>query len=336
MDEYDHYSQQIFSDHYEAIEMNPSDAQDKLIVEAISDIKKCNKMVSNSESPFNEILGDFYFLLRNYDQSISEFTKADELNHENYEYIYDRGVVYYYNGKYDQAISDFNQVMARELNFNFYFETHFFRGLAYYHKGNYDQALSDYNKAIERYPQFKEAYFDCGYIYYRQGDLTKATADFNKAVEVKPAPDFDVVSFFTSFFLTYYQYKFLQHISDYSKITGIDPKLAKDYTERGDVLEQKGKYDQAITNFNRAIAIDPYCAQAYSAKAKALYFTKQYNKAWIDIFMADELGAPNDPEFIKLLKSSNVQSKGWPAWLGYLLIFVIILVFLVIFWESYF
>ncbi|MEE8075142.1 MAG: tetratricopeptide repeat protein, partial [Candidatus Binatia bacterium] len=60
-----------------------------------------------------------------------------------------RGNAYTRKGQYDQAISDFNK--ALEINPRDA-KAYNDRGVSYARKGQYDQAVSDYNKALEINP----------------------------------------------------------------------------------------------------------------------------------------------------------------------------------------
>ncbi len=73
-----------------------------------------------------------------------------------------RGIVYQRKGQYDQAISDYNK--ALEINPRFA-KAYNNRGLAYKKKGKYDQAISDYNKALEINPRYADAYLHRGIVY---------------------------------------------------------------------------------------------------------------------------------------------------------------------------
>ena len=98
-----------------------------------------------------------------------------------------RGVAYAREGQYDQAISDFNK--ALEINprdANAYNN----RGVAYARKDQYDQAISDFNKALEINPRDANAYNNRGFTYFRKGQYDKAWEDVHKAqdlgVKIRP------------------------------------------------------------------------------------------------------------------------------------------------------
>ncbi len=90
----------------------------------------------------------------------------------------DRGVVYLSRGEYDQAISEFNK--ALEINSQ-NSEAYKNRGTAYMKKGQYDQAISDYTKVLEINPKDAEVYNIRGRAYYFEGKYKESWEDLNKA-----------------------------------------------------------------------------------------------------------------------------------------------------------
>ena len=92
-----------------------------------------------------------------------------------------RGNAYFIEGQYDQAISDYNKALEiNPRNANAYSN----RGNVYYHKGQYDQAISDYNKALEINPRFAKAYSNRASAYKSIGQYDKAWEDVDKAQDL--------------------------------------------------------------------------------------------------------------------------------------------------------
>ena len=116
-----------------------------------------------------------------YEQAIGNFNKAIELNPKYANAYYNRGVAYYSKGEYDKAIADYTK--AIELNPKFA-KAYNDRGIAYKNKGEYDKAIADYTKAIELNPKFAEAYYNRGWVYYKKGDIEKACADEKHACDL--------------------------------------------------------------------------------------------------------------------------------------------------------
>ena len=94
-----------------------------------------------------------------------------------------RGEVYLREGKFDEAIDDFNTAIEIQPEFVAAYNN---RGLAYGRKGENDLAINDFNTAIELQPEFAEAYNNRANVYDDKDDFEKAIADFNTAITLKP------------------------------------------------------------------------------------------------------------------------------------------------------
>ncbi|MCJ7542625.1 MAG: tetratricopeptide repeat protein, partial [Desulfobacterales bacterium] len=77
-----------------------------------------------------------------------------------------QGISYGKKGQYDQAISNFNK--ALEINPKLAV-VYYNRGLAFDNKGQYDQAISDYTKAIELNQRYADAYYNRGLAFDNKG-----------------------------------------------------------------------------------------------------------------------------------------------------------------------
>ncbi len=73
-----------------------------------------------------------------------------------------RGAVYGEKGQYDQAISDFTRAIEINPRYNKAYNN---RGVVYRRKGQYDQAISDFNKAKEINPLDAEAYNNMAWLF---------------------------------------------------------------------------------------------------------------------------------------------------------------------------
>jgi len=73
-----------------------------------------------------------------------------------------RGAAYGEKGHYDQAISDFDQAIEINPRYNKAYNN---RGIVYRLKGQYDRAVSDFNKAIEINPLDAEAYNNLAWLF---------------------------------------------------------------------------------------------------------------------------------------------------------------------------
>jgi tetratricopeptide (TPR) repeat protein len=105
-----------------------------------------------------------------FDQTISKWTKALEIDPEDADAYYNRGLTYNVMGEWDQAISDFTKSLEiRPGNADALFN----RGIAYEEKGQWWQAISDYNETLEAEPE------DAAAWYRKGGALRNAGKDYD-------------------------------------------------------------------------------------------------------------------------------------------------------------
>jgi tetratricopeptide (TPR) repeat protein len=72
-----------------------------------------------------------------------------------------RGIAFAEKGQYDQAISDFNRAIEINPRYNKAYNN---RGIVYRLRGQYNQAISDFNKAIATNPLDAEAYNNLAWL----------------------------------------------------------------------------------------------------------------------------------------------------------------------------
>jgi Flp pilus assembly protein TadD len=88
-------------------------------------------------------------------------TEPKQSESRNPKFYNDRGIAYGEKGRYDQAISDFSK--AIEINPR-YGKAYNNRGIVHRLKGQYDQAISDFNKAMEINPKDAQAHNNLAWL----------------------------------------------------------------------------------------------------------------------------------------------------------------------------
>ena len=96
----------------------------------------------------------------------------------NAELYYNRGVAWQKKGDFDQAVSDYNKAIEINPRYAMAYNN---RGNTFQTNGQYDKAISDFTKAIEINPGFDGAYNNRGVAYYCKGEYDKAWEDVYKA-----------------------------------------------------------------------------------------------------------------------------------------------------------
>ena len=84
-------------------------------------------------------------------------------------------------GQYDNAISDFTKAIEMDSrNANAYY----YRGVAYQRKSENDRAISDFSRAIEIDPRYAEAYYNLGEIMKQQGRNKESERYFSEVKRI--------------------------------------------------------------------------------------------------------------------------------------------------------
>lgn len=108
-------------------------------------------------------------------------TKAIELNPNDTDALYKRGINSIVRSDYNSAINDFDKVL--EINNN-YKEAYYQRGYAYEKNGDTYSALRDYTKSIVLIPSDSMSYYRRGVVRIELNQKEGGCADFSKAVEM--------------------------------------------------------------------------------------------------------------------------------------------------------
>ncbi len=122
-----------------------------------------------------------YCQIGQYDQAISDFSKAIEINPRLAHAYNNRGAAYLYKGQYDQAILDLSKAIEINPRLAHAYNN---RGWAYIKKWQYDQAISDFNKTVEIDARFVDAYFYRAIVYFLMEEYDKSLLDVIKAQQL--------------------------------------------------------------------------------------------------------------------------------------------------------
>ena len=192
------------------------------------------------------------FTRHDYDQAISQYSEAIELNPNNADYYCSRGHGYGWKGDYERAIAEYNKAIKLNPNNADYYCS---RGTSYCNKGDYERAIADDTKAIELNPNNAGYYHERGKDYAWQRYYERAIAEYNKAIELSP------------------------NSADY-------------YDSRGTSYHNKGDYERAIAEYNKAIELNPNSADYYYSRGTSYHNKGDYERAIADDTKAIELNEP--------------------------------------------
>jgi tetratricopeptide (TPR) repeat protein len=170
------------------------------------------------------------------------------------------GVQLYQEGKYDQAIENFEVVLKENPDFA---EGHYNIGMALLRKGDPDAALARMKKAIEIKSDFLAAYFGMGQAYIEKGDYEQAISVYQKALAIKPE-DAEVhlnlgILYFNS------QNDDLAEAA-LLKARELNPSLVNTYYQLGLLYLRREEIEKSRQNFERFLELAPQASEAAAVK----------------------------------------------------------------------
>jgi tetratricopeptide (TPR) repeat protein len=171
-----------------------------------------------------------------------------------------QGVKLYQQGKFDEAIEAFNDVLSEKPDFA---EGYYNLGMAYLRKGDVDIAQEKMEKAIELKPDFIEGYFGLGQIYIEKKDEEKAAEIFKKAVDIKP----DDAKIYANLGSLYFSLnKDNMALENLNKAKELDSLLPDTYYQLGLLYFKQGALEEAVHNFEEFLKLAPQATEAEQVK----------------------------------------------------------------------
>jgi len=195
-----------------------------------------------------------------------ELTYANNYVNRSSDYImsyFSRGIAYLKKNQYNEAIRDFDRVLAVRTDFvNAYYN----RGVAYNLLKKYDLAINDFNKTVELSPNFVYAYLQRGNTYYLIGNYTLAVQDY----------------------------------SMYLRYNSPDPIV---FLNRARAYYQLFQYNNAIQDLNHYIKIKPNDSNGYYVLGIVYYDIQDLNKSYKLLLKALHMGYSVPPKLLEELKA---------------------------------
>jgi uncharacterized protein len=102
---------------------------------------------------------------------------------QNIENDYSNGLQEAKAGRYNQALSYFQQTVELEPQ---HAKAWYYLGLCYTYLKQYDKTIEPYQKATEIYPNYINAWSNLGYSYYLMNNLNSSIESYNRALEIDP------------------------------------------------------------------------------------------------------------------------------------------------------
>lgn len=199
--------------------------------------------------------------LGNYEQAIADYTHAYDIDHDA-KTLMARADVYRTLKQYDLALSDYSTVIESDPAYSTgYIE----RGKTYEAMGDAAQAISDYSRAIDLEPANSEYHHYRAKVYLAQGDRESAIADYTQAIEVRPS---DYLSYARRAEVYFAQGDYELAVADYSSVIEQTGNASLYYVKRGDVYFAQGDAAHARQDYQTALKLNPQDGNAFAGLGK--------------------------------------------------------------------
>ncbi|WP_146138202.1 tetratricopeptide repeat protein [Chamaesiphon polymorphus] len=193
----------------------------------------------------------------NYRLALARCDLRIELDPQDPQSYYDRGICYDRLKEYTNALADFDKALELKPQDAVF---HHARGRIHQQLGNFSAALSDYELVIQSQPSRASVYNDRAEIYRLQGDFLRAIADCERAINLNPL----LVDAYFRRGITYTESGNLDlALVDYELIIAIDPSYIKAYIQRSWIYFRQGNYRQAIQDCESIETINKSCFTAH-------------------------------------------------------------------------
>lgn len=163
-------------------------------------------------------------------------------------------------GHYEQAISAYDEAINLDPNYE---KLYYNRGLAYTHLINYEKAITDYDEAVRINPRYLLAYYGRAFAHYYLSQYELAIQDLNLTISIEP--DYlDSYIFRGAIYLRLEEYE--KAIDDLTKAIGMDPLRADAYLTRGTAYKRLGETQKASEDFLKVLELSTNPEWIQSAK----------------------------------------------------------------------
>jgi len=229
--------------------------------------------IDSTQAEWRIGLGDLYFRKVEFQRAEEQFMKAIKLAPDSTEARLKMAKIRLLKKDYPEAMRWTNDALRLDQENP---RAYFIKGWIHRQAGDTTLAISSYHTAVERDPEYYDAYIALGLIHSAKGDPL-ALEFYNTALDLRPN---SVEAWYARGM--YCQEKGLDSlaIASYAKIKEIDPKNATAWYNTGYVmLQHQQRYLDARIEFEKAITLLPNYANAYYNLGLTYEFEDQLNSA---------------------------------------------------------
>jgi tetratricopeptide (TPR) repeat protein/tRNA A-37 threonylcarbamoyl transferase component Bud32 len=230
--------------------------------------------------------GDIYLKnLQQYEQAITEYSKAIELDSEEWRAFQGRGDAYKHLSRWENAISDYRE--ANRCNREAWQPSHGIF-MAFRQRGDWNGAVATFTELIDQDSEHGRLYKHRADAYRKLGQLEKALEDYDTAIRVGSWDKRQDLQKRADTHRRLGRYEMA--LADYQAAIDMDPekdgngfKRTTGYIRRGDIfLTSLQQPDKAVAEYTKAAELDPEDHGVYESRGNAYLELSQWDEAIAD------------------------------------------------------
>jgi tetratricopeptide (TPR) repeat protein len=233
-------------------ELLPSLAKNIEVITSLSDLVTFQP---TSEDYFR--LGNACFFEGRYEDAITNYTNAIELDSNNPIVLNNRGVSLNKLGRDEEAFTDYDKAIELKPDYAIALNN---RGVSLSRLGRYEEALTDYDKILELNSSCLEAEWNRGLLLDKLGRHKEAISIYEKALELEP----DNYILLNNHGVSLHNLgRFEEALTSYDKAINVRPEDGAAWFNKACVYALQSNLYQTIENLMKAIKLNPiYLEQA--------------------------------------------------------------------------
>lgn len=206
-------------------------------------------------------LGERFLAKNENSKALEQFLKAEEIYPDDPYLQYDLALTYDRKGVLDKAEHHLKEAIALKPDYS---DAYNYLGVIYFRQGKVNQAIEAYNKALENllYTKPQDAHYHLGIAYMDLKEYQKAKTHLEEAVRLVP----DFVAAYNILGEVYEglgQYSKAKY--SYEKALEINPEYIAAYLNLGKLFYRTGEKEKASKCFDKVIRLDPRSERAQEA-----------------------------------------------------------------------
>ena len=242
--------------------------------------KKYVALVPDQAYPLN-VLAEFYLSIGNYDQTLTDLKRSYHINPDYLSTSALFGDTYLAKGMYNQAESCYRRYLVLSRDEVEKGDAYFSLGKLYYLKNEYEESTQECEQALKLNPQMIEALWIQGLIFVKKGRLEQAESlmmSIKGLIEKTKDEDLRIYYYHLSGELLFnkglYEQAF-QNLNQAVLISCLDRTFF--INALGEAYLSRGELNKAVEKLEEAFQINSHCAQTHYLMGLA--YEKQNKKA---------------------------------------------------------